>query len=124
MSGAMVIAVWVQILGGSGGGWRTLARPSRGDSEAGRSGHISRGRRAGRRAGQPLVAVGVGAIFVLELVGRRAAICWSYRSRVMAWSRRRVVAVISGPGRAGQYQLPSARMAPPVLAWMPSWSIR
>ena len=25
----------------------------------------------------------------------------------MAWSRRRVVAVISGPGRAGQYQVPS-----------------
>jgi DNA-binding Lrp family transcriptional regulator len=29
-------------------------------------------------------------------------ICWSYRSRVMAWSRRPVVAVISGPGRAGR----------------------
>jgi hypothetical protein len=28
------------------------------------------------------------------------------------------------PGRAGQYQLPSTRMAPPVLAWMPSWPIR
>ena len=32
--------------------------------------------------------------------------------------------VISGSGRAGQYQVPSTRMAPPVLAWMPSWSIR
>jgi hypothetical protein len=44
MSGAMVIAVWVQILGGSAGGWRTLGRPSRGDSEAWRSGQISLGR--------------------------------------------------------------------------------
>ena len=44
-------------------------------------------------------------------------ICWSYSSRVMAWPRSRVVAVISGPGRAGQYQVPSARMAPPVLAY-------
>ena len=69
MSGAMVIAVWVQILGGSGGGWSTLARPSRGDSEAWRSGQISPGWRAGGRAGQPLVAVGVGAVFALELVG-------------------------------------------------------
>ena len=69
MSGAMVIAVWVQILGGSGGGWRTLARPSRGDSEAWRSGQISPGWLAGGGAGQPLVAVGVGAVFVLELVG-------------------------------------------------------
>ena len=40
----MVIAVWVQILGGSGGGWSTLARPSRGVGEAWRSGQISRGR--------------------------------------------------------------------------------
>jgi hypothetical protein len=39
----MVIAVWRQIRGGSGGGWITLARPSRGDSEAGRSGQISPG---------------------------------------------------------------------------------
>src|SRR6266851_1509806 len=44
MSGAMVIAVWVQVLGGSGGGWSTLARPSHGVSEAWRSGHISPGR--------------------------------------------------------------------------------
>ncbi len=40
----MVIAVWVQVLGGSGGGWSTLARPSHGVSEAWRSGHISPGR--------------------------------------------------------------------------------
>jgi hypothetical protein len=40
---AMVIAVWRQILGGSGGGWSTLARPSRGGSEAWRSGQISPG---------------------------------------------------------------------------------
>src|ERR1035437_4268349 len=43
MPGAMVIAVWRQIRGGSAGGWNTLARPSRGDSEAWRSGQISRG---------------------------------------------------------------------------------
>ena len=41
----------------------------------------------------------------------------------MAWSRRPAVAVISGSGRAGQYQVPSTRMAPPLLAWMPSWSV-
>src|SRR6266487_5645242 len=68
MSGAMVIAVWRQILGGSGGGWRTLARPSRGVSEAWRSGQMSPGMVAGGRAGPPLVAVGVGAVFALELV--------------------------------------------------------
>jgi hypothetical protein len=41
----MVIAVWVlvQTFGGSGGGWSALARPSRGDSDAGRSGQISAG---------------------------------------------------------------------------------
>ena len=39
----------------------------------------------------------------------------------MAWPRRLVVAVISGSGRAGQWQVPSPRMAPPVFAWMPSW---
>src|SRR5205807_262866 len=39
----MVIAVWRQAFGGSSGGWRTLGRPSRGDSEAGRSGQISPG---------------------------------------------------------------------------------
>ena len=33
----------------------------------------------------------------------------------MAWSRSRVVAVISGSGRAGQYQVPSTRMAPPAV---------
>ena len=42
-AGAMVIAVWWQSLGGSGGGWRTLGRPSRGVSEAGRSGQVSPG---------------------------------------------------------------------------------
>ena len=31
----------------------------------------------------------------------------------MAWPRSRVVAVISGSGRAGQYQVPSTRMCVP-----------
>jgi hypothetical protein len=46
-----------------------LGRPSRGDSEAWRSGQISPGMVAGGGAGQPLVAVGVRAVFALELVG-------------------------------------------------------
>ncbi len=68
MSGAMVIAVWRQSLGGSCGGWSTLGRPSRGDSEAWRSGQVSPGWPPSGGAGQPLVAVGVGAVFALELV--------------------------------------------------------
>ena len=91
--------------------------------EAWRSGQISPdgGRRAGRTAAG---SVGVGAVFAFELVGAAGGDLPAVEVAVMAWSRRRVVAVISGRGRAGQYQLPSARMAPPVLAWMPGWSIR
>ncbi len=65
-----------------------------------------------------------GPSLCLSWQGQRAVICWPYRSRGMAWSRSRVVAVISGSGRAGQYQVPSTRMAPPVLAWMPGWPAR
>src|SRR5260370_659854 len=65
----MVIAVCRQIFGGSSGGWSTFGRPSRGDREASRSGHIRPG--CGPRAGQdsrwgPSVA-GVGV--VLDVVG-------------------------------------------------------
>jgi len=41
-----VIAVWVQSLGGSADGWSALARPSRGDSEAWRSGQVGYARHA------------------------------------------------------------------------------
>src|ERR1022692_2384377 len=48
----MVIAAWRQTFGGSSDGLKILARPSRGDSEASRSGQMSAGgrRRRGRRA--------------------------------------------------------------------------
>ena len=50
--------------------------------------------------------------------------CWSVVAVGCCGHPSSVVAVVSGPGRAGQYQVPSTRMAPPVLAWMPSWSSR
>ena len=65
----MVIAVWRQSLGGSCGGWSTLGRPSRGDSDGSAQRAHDGGAGAEGRAGQPLVAVGVGAVFVFELVG-------------------------------------------------------
>ena len=69
------MAVWVQIFGGSGGGWSALACPSRGDSEATEGAHEC-GVAAEGGAGQPLVAVGAGTVFAFELVrasGRRSA---------------------------------------------------
>jgi hypothetical protein len=42
----------------------------------------------------------------------------------MAAERWSVVASMSGPGMAGQCQVPSTSSAPPLLAWMPSWSMR
>jgi hypothetical protein len=79
---------------------------------------------AGGGAGQPLVSVGVRAVFALELVGAAGG-----DLLVVQLAGDGVVAQAGGgaderPGQGGQYQVPSTRMAPPVFAWMPSWSIR
>ena len=65
----MVIAVWRQILGGSGGWLEYLGAPVAGCQRGLAQRADQPGVLAGGRAGQPLVAVGVGAVFALELVG-------------------------------------------------------
>ena len=117
------IAVWRQSPGGWGGGRSASARPSRGDSEAWRSGQISPGR-AGGRAGQPLVAVGVGAVFAVE--PEEAA---GGDPPVVEVTGDGVVAQAGGgggqrPGQGGTEPAALDQQRSPVFAWMPSWSIR
>src|ERR1039458_196788 len=120
----MVIAVWQQVLGGSCGGledlgaavaWCQRCLAQRADQ----SWVLAEG-----GAGQALAAVGAGAHFVVDLAGGAGGDLLVIQVRVMAWSRRPVVAVMSGPGRAGQYQVPPARMAPPAFAWTPGVAVR
>ena len=119
----MVIAVWRQILGGSGGGWSILARPSRGDSEAGRSGQVSPG--CWPAAGQDSRwHVGVGPVLAVELVGGAGG-----DLLVVELAADGMIAQAGGgdgqrPGQGGAVPGALGQDGSAGVAWMPSWSIR
>ncbi len=78
---------------------------------------------AGGRAGQPLVSVGVRAVFAFELVGAAGGDLGGVGFAPDGLGAQAGGGGDQRLGKAGQYQLSSTKTAPWLLAWMPSWSI-